>query len=265
MNFSTTVLAFFMFLPGLASAQDKITIDDYNRAVGFMYENLNNKKVFNLNIQPNWFPDSTGVWFINHSLGNKKYLKVTFPDRVQSDLFDHEKLALILKDSLGTDVKTSDLPISKIVYKNHKELLITAKSKSFLLNTETYLVEAAPKDDEKKDNEKASPDNKWIAYTKDYNLYIKSTENDEIKQLSTSGVKGYEYATWYGWADIMEGENGDRPEKFNVEWSKDNEWIYANICDLRSAQKMYLLDWSIDSLYRPKLLSYYRGSQEILP
>ena len=55
MNFSTTVLAFFMFLPGLASAQDKITIDDYNRAVGFMYENLNNKKVFNLNIQPNWF------------------------------------------------------------------------------------------------------------------------------------------------------------------------------------------------------------------
>jgi len=260
MNFSTTVLAFLMFLPGVVSAQDKITIDDYNRAVGFMYENLNNKKVFNVNIQANWFPDSTGVWYVNHSPANKKYLKVTFPDRVQSDLFDHEKLALILKDSLDTDVKVNDLPISKIVYKNHKELLITAKSKTFLLNMDSYLVEAARKDDEKKDNEKASPDNKWIAYTEDYNLYIKSTENDEIKQLSTSGVKGYEYATWYGWADIMEGENGDRPEKFNVEWSKDNEWIYANICDLRSAQKMYLLDWSIDSLYRPKLLSYYRGS-----
>lgn len=260
MDFSTTVLVFLMLLPGLISAQDEITIDDYNRAVGLLYENRNNKKVFNVNIQPNWLPDSTGVWYINHSPGSKKYLKVTFPDRAQSDLFDHEKLALILKDSLDTDVKSNDLPISNIVYKNYKELLITAKSKSFLLNTETYLVEAAPKDVEKKDNEKASPDNKWIAYTEDYNLYIKSTENDEIKQLSKSGVKGYEYATWYGWADIMEGENGDRPEKFNVEWSKDNKWIYANICDLRSAKKMYLLDWSIDSLYRPKLLSYYRGS-----
>ena len=259
-KFSTTILVFLMFLPGLVSGQDRITIDDYSRAVGFMYENRNNKKVFNVYIQPNWFLDSTGVWYIHHSPGNKKYLKLTFTDHVQSDLFDHEKLAVILKDSLGTDVKATDLPISKIVYKNSKELIITAKSKTFLLNTETYLVESAPKDDEKKDNEKASPDNKWIAYTKDYNLYIKSTENDEFKQLSKSGVKGYEYATWYGWTDIMEGENGDRPEKFNVEWSKDNEWIYANICDLRSAQKMYLLDWSIDSLYRPKLLSYYRGS-----
>lgn len=260
MNFSTTVLVFLMFLPGLVSAQDEITIDDYNRAVGFMYENRNNKKVFNVNIQPNYFPDSTGVWYINHLPGNKKYLKVTFPEQVRSDLFDHEKLSIILKDSLDSDVKATDLPISKIVYKNHKELIITAKGKTFMLNTETYLVESAPKDDEKKENEKASPDNKWIAYTEEFNLYIKSTENNEIKQLSKSGVKGYEYATWYGWADIMEGENGNRPEKFKVEWSKDNEWIYTNICDLRSAQKMYLLDWSIDSLYRPRLLSYYRGS-----
>ncbi|MEO8171285.1 MAG: DPP IV N-terminal domain-containing protein, partial [Oxalobacteraceae bacterium] len=29
---------------------------------------------------------------------------------------------------------------------------------------------------------------------------------------------------------------------------------------MRKGQKMFLLDWSIDTLYRAKLLSYYRGS-----
>ncbi len=83
---------------------------------------------------------------------------------------------------------------------------------------------------------------------------------EEIIQLSSSGKKDYEYASFYGWYDIMEGENGERPEQFGLSWSPDGEWIHADVCDLRTARKMYLLDWSIDSLYRPKLLSYYRGS-----
>ena len=260
MKLSTLLLVFFTFFSGFISAQDKITVEDYNRAVGFMYNNRDNKTVFNVNIHPNWFPDSTGVWYVNQSVDNKRYLKITFTDQVQSDLFDHEKLSQILADSLETEVKANDLPINKIVYQSPSELIITANDKTFLLNTETYAVYSTPKDNEVNENEKASPDKKWIAYTEDYNLHIKSTETDEIKQLSTAGKKGYEYATWYGWADIMEGENGARPEHFYVKWSKDSKWISANICDLKSAQKMYLLDWSIDSLYRPRLLSYYRGS-----
>ena len=108
--------------------------------------------------------------------------------------------------------------------------------------------------------ETKSPDGKWIAYTKDYNLYIRSTETEEVHQLSTKGEKGYEYASWYGWYDKMEGENGERPTRFFVNWSEDSKWIAASIVDTRNAEKMYLLDWSIDSLYKPKLLSYYRGS-----
>ena len=260
MKLSTIILVFLVFQASLISAQDKITLDDYSRAVGFMYENRANKTVFNVYIQPNWFPDNSGMWYVNQSPDSKKYLKVTFPNQAQSDLFDHEKLSVILTDLLKYEVKANKLPISKIVYKNNKELIITAKSKSFLLNTETYSVELTPKADKKNDKEIASPNKKWIAYSKDFNLYIKSTENKEIKQLSKSGVKGNEYATWYGWTDIIEGENGKRPENFYVDWSKDNEWIYANKCDFRTAEKMYLLDWSIDSLYKPKLLSYYRGS-----
>ena len=94
--------------------QEEITKDDYNSAFGYMYENYNNKKVFNLYVQPNWFPDSTGVWYINHALNNKKYKKITFPDLNTSDLFDHEKLATVLSDLLNEEIKANNLPLSKI-------------------------------------------------------------------------------------------------------------------------------------------------------
>ena len=95
---------------------------------------------------------------------------------------------------------------------------------------------------------------------KDYNLYIKSTQTNEVHQLSFDGKRDYEYGTYYGWSDIIEGENGERPKRFSVEWSPDSKWLFTKRIDLSKGEKMYLLDWSIDSLYKPKLLSYYRGS-----
>jgi dipeptidyl-peptidase-4 len=253
------LLAFALFIPQILASQDSISLDDYSRAVGFLGENLNNKKAFNLHIQPNWFPDSTGLWYVHQSPEKKSYHKITLPDMLRSDLFDHQKLAAILSDSLGSELKADILPLTKVEYTNSKELLISAEKKTFVLNTDTYTL-SAPHKKEPNRKEEASPDKKWIAYQKDYNLYVKSELNNNEKQLSSSGEKGYEYASRYGWTDIMEGENGERPEHFDVSWSEDSEWIQTNICDLRSAQKMYLLDWSVDTLYRPRLLSYYRGS-----
>ncbi len=243
-----------------AIGQKGISIEDYDRAVSLLANNVHNKKAFNLHIQPHWFNDSTGFWYEYHSLDAVKFLKVGFPDCRKSDLFDHRKLAKILSDSLGKVIRADSLPLSGIEYLNKDELKITAGGKEYLLNLDDYSLKI-PETTEKEDElETLSPDKKWIAYAQDYNLYIKSTETNEIKQLSFSGEKHYEYASWYGWGDIMEGENGDRPEQFAVSWSKDSKWIHTSICDLRSAQKMYLLDWAQDTLFRPRLLSYYRGS-----
>ena len=243
----------------LVSGQDKIAMEDYNRAVDFMWENVS-KKVFNLNVKANWFPDSSGVWYINQAKDNKRYIKIKLPGIEQSELFNHESLATLLTDSIGEEVKPGDLPISKLVYKNTNELLINVKRKTYIFNTELNTIGKYIPEEETEKNEIISPDKKWIAFTKDYNLYIRSSATDEIRQLSFSGKKGYEYANWYAWSDIMEGEDEERPLNLQLSWSEDSKWIYTNIYDLRNAEKMYLLNWGVDSLYRPKLLSYYRGS-----
>ena len=241
-----------------AGAQE-LTKQDYARAVSFLSQNLVNTKVFNLNPQYSWFPDSTGFSFITQSKEGKIFNKLEFKKMATEPLFDQDRLAKILTDSLKTDIKSSNLPINSIRYIDRSHLEFTVKDKDYQLDLNAYTI-SPKKAGENNSMEEKSPDGKWIAYSEGNNLFIKSTETSQIKQLSHAGKKNYEYASYYEWGEIIEGENGERPPHFTVYWSPDSKWIQTYICDLSKGQKMYLLDWSIDSLYKPKLLSYYRGS-----
>ena len=257
---SLLFLALQLILSPLYSQE--VTHEDYKRAVSFLYDNHNNKTVFNLKTKINWFKDGTGLWFIDYSKNKKTYKLVDFKNTKVVDLFNHNKMASALTEFSEKLIKENQLSLSNIKKKEKGNLEFKFEDKSYILNLKSYqltLQEEKPKE-EKNPFEAKSPDGKWIAYTKDYNLFIKSIESSKKFQLSTEGKRGYEYATRYDWYDKMEGENGERPKRFFMNWSEDSNWIATNIIDTRNAEKMYMLDHSIDSLYKPKLLSYYRGS-----
>ena len=237
----------------------QITRQDYARAVSFLMSNLNNKKVFNVNTQFNWFADSSGLSFVSQGPESRQFNKVDLKKMKVEKLFDHERLAKLLTDSLKKEIKPTELPINTVTYVDKTHLEFNAGGNDYLLDLTNYSL-SLKKKEESDPMEQKSPDGRWIAYSKDYNLYIKSTTGTQVKQLSREGVKNYEYASWYGWGELIEGENGERPAHFSVSWSPDSKWIQTYICDLRIGKKMYLLDWSVDTLYRARLLSYYRGS-----
>ena len=255
-------LIFVISLSTTTVQSQEITKDDYKRAVSFMYANYNNKTAFNLHTQVNWFTDNSGIWFIDYNKKGKVYKTVSFKDYLVKPLFNQGRVTNVLNKLLDKKIAQNQLSISGIKHLKGNTLSFYFEGKKYDLNTRTYRINLSEEEEKKEESEfkKKSPDGKWIAYTKNYNLYIKSTITEEEYQLSFDGKKGYEYASWYGWYDKMEGENGERPKRFHVDWSKDSKWISANIVDLKIAEKMYLLDHSIDSLYKPKLLSYYRGS-----
>ncbi|MFT5778888.1 MAG: dipeptidyl-peptidase-4, partial [Crocinitomicaceae bacterium] len=261
MRISILTLFIALFCSVNLNAQDTISKDAYTRAVSYLNKNLIDKKVFNLSINPHWMPDNVGLWFETQSYGIREYKKISFPKNKISPLFDHKKLAGALSQYIGEPVKADHLPFTWFSYESATEIKFDIDDRRFVFYPKKGRIEERPAPEEYQPRtEIASPDSSWIAYVKDYNLFIRSTKTNEVKQLSTAGKKGYEYASRYGWGDIMEGEGSDRPYNFSVEWTPDSKWLWATICDLRSAQKMYLLDHSLDSLYRPKLLSYYRGS-----
>lgn len=251
--------ACLLSLTPLLSKAQPITKDDYARAVSFLWENVNNKKAFNLTTVPNWLPDSTGLWFIHQSPAEKTYQLVLFKPLKRQPLFDHTILGTKLGELLKETIDPKQLPLENIRYVKSTRIEFTSKGKRFIWNG-TTVVQNEEKEESRNFMESKSPDGKWIAYSDNYNLFIKSTTDGTVKQLSTKGFKNYEYASYYGWSDIMEGEHGERPKRFVANWSPDSKYIQTSICDLRVGRKMYLLDWGVDTLYRARLLSYYRGS-----
>ena len=257
-----SILLIAFLLVSTSFQAQEVTHKDYQRAVSFMYDNLNNKTAFNLYTSVNWFKDGSGIWFIDYSKDKKTYKTVNFKNYKVVDLFNHEKLATALNSLTKKSIESNQLSVSNIERIKDRNLDLKFEGKTYTLSLKSYELELKEEEKEEDNNEfeRMAPNGKWIAYTKNYNLFIKSTENGVIHQLSFDGKKDYEYATYYGWFDIMEGENAERPKHFSANWSEDSKWISANIVDFRNAEKMYLLDHSVDSLYKSKLLSYYRGS-----
>lgn len=255
------VLVLLLCLPMLSKSQDNDLTDRYDRAVSYLWENLVNKKIYNLWIDPNWYSDSTGFWYVTQSAEGKEYWQVTWDKRQKQPLFDHEQLAEALSKVTGDTLKASQLPIYAVDRVGMDSLKVEVDGVTYQFRAGNYDLVALPEQTKEStvEGEIRSPNGTWTAFRRDYNLFVKDSTGQE-KQLSKDGKKGYEYATWYGWADIMEGENADRPENFYVDWSPDEQWIHAELLDFSVARKMYLLDWSVDSLFRPRLLSYYRGS-----
>jgi dipeptidyl aminopeptidase/acylaminoacyl peptidase len=239
----------------------EIKLSDYDRAISFRFGEVNNKTIFNISPTPIWMSNGEGLVYTHYSKTGKEFKKVATPSGKITPLFDHKLVASSLSSLINETVSAIALPINNLRFPNDENPRFNAKGKTFTINLTSSNVSELKADSQSRNQfESTSPDGKWTAFSKDYNLYIKSTVTNEEFQLSTEGEKNYEYASSYGWYDMIEGENGDRPKRFNVNWSPDSKWIRTNIIDLRTAEKMYLLDWSQEALFKPKLLSYYRGS-----
>lgn len=239
-------------------SKDQITVDDYKRAVSFNWSEIRNKQAFNLYVDTHWETDF--LWFKNAGPNASQYVKVAFSDQVQSPLFNHDRMAEVLANQLEQEVSPDQLPIDQISIDEQGNLSIVSSQVELLLDINT-LEEVSPIASAAMDDfSEVSPDGLWRAFSRDYNLFVENTTTGREKQLTYDGQKDLEYATWYGWDDIMVGETRDRKDRFNVRWTEDSRYIICNQVDLREADKMYLLDWSVDTLYRPRLLGYYRGS-----
>ena len=117
MKRSLILLFIILLLSQIVSGQKIKSINDYERAVSFLSKNLNNKRVFDLYVEANWFPDSTGMWYVNQSPESKKYIGLSFPNLKKYDLFDHQKLAFLLSDTLNEEMSTvQDLGIIESIF-----------------------------------------------------------------------------------------------------------------------------------------------------
>ena len=112
---------------------------------------------------------------------------------------------------------------------------------------EDVIEKAAVKDKpERRRRRGRSPDRKWVAFVKDYNLYIRKSENDEEIALSSDGAEGNAYSEY-------------------VFWSRDSKKLTALRVEKGDDRKIHLIESSPEDQLQPKLhtLSYAKPGDSI--
>lgn len=112
-----------------------------------------------------------------------------------------------------------------------------------------------------------SPDGKYAAFIRDWNLWVRETETDEEIQLTTDGVENFGYAT-----DNAGWRQSDRPV---VVWSPDSRKIATYQQDQRHVNDMYLVTtnvgppqlkaWKYPLPGDPRIIELHRVIIEISP
>ncbi|MBC6365952.1 DPP IV N-terminal domain-containing protein [Algoriphagus sp. AK58] len=239
-------------------SKSQITEATYQRASYFLTNSIQ-KEVYHLEVIPIWMEGEQLFGHTAYTEKGKRFFITHAQTFATKEAFDPEALAGLIESKTGEKLDPKDLPINFTGVRNSHIVAFRWRNQDWTWNTKENTLSSMPINS-RNELESFSPDRKWKAYSRNYNLFVQNLETGQEIQLSNKGRKGLEYASYYGWSDLIEGESGERPERFMVQWSPDSKKIFTQIVDLRIAEKMYLLDFSKEEKFRPDLLSYYRGS-----
>ncbi|MDD2284973.1 MAG: DPP IV N-terminal domain-containing protein [Paludibacter sp.] len=254
-------LTILILLAALSALFSQGAYEDYQRAEKFLHFNVD-KFVRNLYVNPNWIDRTSDFWYRTELENGHRFMLVVPSKNEVKEAFDHKDLANKLAKEIHKSVNADSLPFSGIRWKDNLKT-IQFQVDSFNLQYDVHKKRLAPftppKDDLKK-TESQSPDGKWIAFVKDYNLYVRDTQTNEEFSLTTDGVEHCDYATPSDWYKIVDESIGDIYDPvISVEWSPDSKKFMAIKLDRRKANKLYLYQSLPDSGMRAKIWSYERA------
>ncbi|MEE8451138.1 MAG: DPP IV N-terminal domain-containing protein, partial [Thermoguttaceae bacterium] len=193
------------------------TLSDYQRAKNL--GSLTGGKVFTAKIVPHWFAENTRFWYRNDRPGGtREFILVETETKTRRPAFDHARLAESLAKASGKSCEATHLPIDAIEWDVAENAIrFGAHGKRWKCGLDDYAIaedtaeEVAAKEPDDKpaqsedrrdshrrsrpsDTSEKSPDGKWVAFTKDHNLYLRKEDGGKEFQLTTDATEedGYE-------------------------------------------------------------------------
>lgn len=254
----TKLLLLILLIVLTASCAPKIQITEahYERAERYFRPNII-KEVYHLEVHPNWLPGNAAFWHVTYTADGKRFFLTKAEERRTEEAFDHIAMARAINRTIGVEADPRELPFDHIDYVAPDTVSFVVNDSLWHFSTQSenlYFKEAF-----KPADLSVSPDGNHQVFVRDYNLFVRNLQTGEERQVSTDGTRLFEYGHPYGWADVIDESDGKRPQNLFVNWSPDSRRFQTYVADLRTAEKLYLLDFTADTLFRPRLLSYYRG------
>ncbi len=200
-------------------------------------------------IDPHWMADGSSFWYAEGAPANTVINKVDPRANTKTPLFDTARLRQALTPLLGHEPPYQGLPFDRFTFveKGEKAVKFNVEDKEFILQLDTHAITRAPVLSETEKSrlvpqivwkvfpkngpdvmEVLSPDGRWFAGLKEYNLWLRSTFDGRSVQLTTDGIEDYKW---------------DRIARPWVSWSPDSLKLASTKVDWRKVPKLPIVHW----------------------
>jgi len=232
-RFLITILLLSITIPVLSQPDTS----DYRRADDLI--KLTSGKVFFGSVRPVWINSSGRFLYESTTPEGIEYFIVDANNGTKREAFDQKKFATAFESATGQKAVPGKLPITNLVfserlrsfsfnYDNYSWICTFSTPRNYRsprsqgnqdtqrtpVNTSDYRVLRGDKlaertrgdswdwgfRDELANGPVESPDKKWSAFVRNYNVYIRSTEDKKEYQLSFDGGTGEYYSSYIIWS-----------------------------------------------------------------
>ena len=221
----------------------------YRRAEAFMQGLRTQNLVQNDNIKPRWIEQNEYFWYphyykINHapvadkpSVIGKEYRLFDVGVLKHRPAFDHDALAHALGRASARDLDAKNLPIHHLTLSlNPLVICFTAFDQQWQFDADSQtcilMAPTSPKTDA---NEILSPDGKQIAFTRDYNLWVREVSTGNERALTNDGESFFCYAAPHS-------AGGVSIPGLNAAWSPDSKRLFTLQRDTRQVKTCPLVN-----------------------
>jgi dipeptidyl-peptidase 4 len=218
------------------------TLADYQRADQFLGWNAR-QFVAHDQVDPQWI-DGDRFWFRDRVSDGHRFVLVD-PDRnEQRPAFDHHRLAAALSMAADTAVEGRKLPFDRFRFVDGERgiRVVLPGDRAWTCRIDDYRCTGPEEDEEEGRGEARSPDGRWIAFQRDWNLWVRSVDSGQEFALTQDGEERWGYATNdQCCAQVTAPREGtERPPV--LRWSPDSRRIAVLRLDQRDVEELHLLE-----------------------
>jgi dipeptidyl-peptidase 4 len=219
----------------------RLTADDYARAERFLAPNAM-PLVSGTTGPVSWLDDGR-LWYRVTTAAGAEFVMVDPARRTRAAAFDHARLAQALGTATGGEIDAARLPFQTFdLSRDGRQITVAVAGRSWSCDLAAWTcvtpdtaqpaaLRPAPP------NSVTSPDGRYAAFTRDYNLWVRDLSTGADRQLTTDGVEDFGYATNNaGWT---------RSPVPLVTWSPDSRRIFTFQQDARGIGRMYLVSTNV--------------------
>lgn len=252
------------------SSPAQITTSDYERAEKLLFWNVSNlyaaglkhqhrQLIFNAVVTPHWIEKTERFWYRREMPEGWQFILVDPEKASRQPAFDHLRLSAALSKASDGHFTADQLPFDSFSFiAGDQAIQFDVGKDHWNCQLSTYDCKKTGAAKYPSAAEVLSPNGRWAAFSREYNLYVREVATGKEVQLTTDGENYYDYASSPDSRQTAVSDRvSGRPLPPEVVWSPDSKRLVTYRLDQRKVKELYLIQSVLpNGSVRPELSTF---------